>query len=105
MGQGLADGALQPDGRIQPESVMDVKHVADTIVHIAGLPNDVQVLQTTIMYVFQYARVHDHAEVHAGHCKLLLLAEGKKCMNGCPRQSGPKACYILDASNNTVSIM
>jgi len=42
-------GALQPDGRIISESTFDVKHVADAIVHIAALPNDVTVLDFKIM--------------------------------------------------------
>ncbi|KAG6832011.1 hypothetical protein H0H92_006047 [Tricholoma furcatifolium] len=44
-------GALQPDGRIVPEATFDVQHVADSIVHIASLPNDVTVLQYNIMLV------------------------------------------------------
>lgn len=32
-----------------PEPCMDVQHVADTIVHIAGLPNDVTMLVVNIM--------------------------------------------------------
>ncbi|KAF5382709.1 hypothetical protein D9615_002810 [Tricholomella constricta] len=44
-------GALQPDGRMIPEPTFDVQLVADTIVHIANLPNDVTVLEYKIMYV------------------------------------------------------
>jgi hypothetical protein len=44
-------GALQPDGRIIPEATFDPKHVANAIVHIAGLPNDVAVLEMNIMRV------------------------------------------------------
>ncbi|KAJ3894267.1 oxidoreductase protein [Lentinula edodes] len=42
-------GALQPDGRIIQEGVLDVQHVASTIVHIASLPPDVTVLHVNIM--------------------------------------------------------
>ncbi|CAL1713513.1 unnamed protein product [Somion occarium] len=42
-------GVLQPDGRIVPEATFDPKHVADAIVHIAGLPLEVTVLNFTIM--------------------------------------------------------
>ncbi|KAG6837604.1 hypothetical protein H0H93_006125 [Arthromyces matolae] len=49
MAVGHTLGALQPDGRIIPEATFDVKHVADSIVHIASLPNDVTVLQYNIM--------------------------------------------------------
>ena len=42
-------GALQPDGSVKPEGTFDVRHVADAIVHIAGLPLDVTVLTFNIM--------------------------------------------------------
>ncbi|KAG7443161.1 NAD(P)-binding protein [Guyanagaster necrorhizus] len=45
----LSKGTLQPDGRVIPEAMMDVQHVADAIIHIAGLPNDVTVLEMNIM--------------------------------------------------------
>ncbi|TRM61149.1 hypothetical protein BD626DRAFT_434875 [Schizophyllum amplum] len=48
-----ADGELLPDGtfqhRLLKEATIDVKHIADTIVHIAELPNDVTVLEMNIM--------------------------------------------------------
>ncbi|KAF9454813.1 NAD(P)-binding protein [Macrolepiota fuliginosa MF-IS2] len=46
---GFGGGALQPDGRMLPEPCMDVQHVADTIVYIANLPNDVTMLEVNIM--------------------------------------------------------
>jgi hypothetical protein len=42
-------GTLQPDGRLISEPRMNVQHVADTVVHIAGLPNDVTMLEVNIM--------------------------------------------------------
>ncbi|KAG9027848.1 hypothetical protein FRB95_007329 [Tulasnella sp. JGI-2019a] len=42
-------GRLQADGTIRSEPVMNAGHVADAIVHIANLPNDVQVLNMAIM--------------------------------------------------------
>ncbi|KAJ3753796.1 hypothetical protein EV360DRAFT_96882 [Lentinula raphanica] len=42
-------GALQPDGKMIQEGVLDVQHVASTIVHIASLPPDVTVLGINIM--------------------------------------------------------
>ncbi|KAJ4482038.1 oxidoreductase protein [Lentinula aciculospora] len=42
-------GALQPDGRMIQEGVLDVQHVASTIVHISSLPPDVTVLDVNIM--------------------------------------------------------
>ncbi|KAL5524540.1 hypothetical protein ACEPAF_9680 [Sanghuangporus sanghuang] len=45
----LEQGALQPNGEIKPEPMMNAKHVADTIVHIASLPNTVSVLEMDIM--------------------------------------------------------
>ncbi|KZT35137.1 NAD(P)-binding protein [Sistotremastrum suecicum HHB10207 ss-3] len=49
MAAGQAKGILQPDGSIRPEATFDVQHVADTVLHIASLPNDVAVLTITIM--------------------------------------------------------
>ncbi|KAJ3773796.1 oxidoreductase protein [Lentinula raphanica] len=49
MGGRHAVGALQPDGRMVQEGVLDVQHVARTIVHIASLPPDVTVLDINIM--------------------------------------------------------
>ncbi|GLB38505.1 putative alcohol dehydrogenase (NAD) activity [Lyophyllum shimeji] len=49
MAAGHVEGALQPDGRMVAEPTMDVMHVADSIVHIANLPNDVTVLEYKIM--------------------------------------------------------
>ena len=45
----LSQGALQPSGQVVPEATFDVKHVAETIVHIANLPTDVTVLEYTIL--------------------------------------------------------
>ncbi|KZT12165.1 short-chain dehydrogenase/reductase SDR [Laetiporus sulphureus 93-53] len=44
-----SDGAMQPDGRIVPEHMMDVKHVGDAVAYIAGLPHEVTVLTFNIM--------------------------------------------------------
>jgi len=43
------NGCLQGDGRIVPEPTFDVQHVASTVVHVASLPNDVNVLSLEIM--------------------------------------------------------
>jgi len=45
----LAQGALQADGRIVPETTFDAKHVGETVAHIAGLPLDVTILNTTVL--------------------------------------------------------
>jgi NAD(P)-dependent dehydrogenase (short-subunit alcohol dehydrogenase family) len=45
----LAVGALQPNGDIVPEPRMDVKHVADAVLYIAGLPLDANVQFMTVM--------------------------------------------------------
>jgi NAD(P)-dependent dehydrogenase (short-subunit alcohol dehydrogenase family) len=42
-------GVPQADGSIAPEAVMDVKHVADAVVHMASLPLDANVLFMTVM--------------------------------------------------------
>lgn len=55
MAAGQKAGVLQPDGSIKAEATFDVKHVADAIVHIAGLPLDVTVLNFNIMSVILYA--------------------------------------------------
>ena len=49
MTQRMSSGALQPDGSTLPEARMDVSHVAQTILHIANLPLDTNMLSTTIM--------------------------------------------------------
>ncbi|OLL31138.1 3-oxoacyl-ACP reductase [Burkholderia sp. SRS-W-2-2016] len=42
-------GVLQADGRLAPEARMDVAHVANAVVHMAGLPLEANVLNMTIM--------------------------------------------------------
>ena len=45
----MADGVPQADGSIAPEPLMDVEHVAQAVVHMAGLPLESNVLSLTIM--------------------------------------------------------
>ncbi len=45
----FADGILQADGDIRPEPTMDVAHVAQTVLQMAELPSEVNVLSMTIM--------------------------------------------------------
>ncbi len=45
----MTQGALQADGRIAPEPVIDVKLVADAVVHMASLPLDANIPFMTIM--------------------------------------------------------
>jgi NAD(P)-dependent dehydrogenase (short-subunit alcohol dehydrogenase family) len=42
-------GVPQANGTVAAEAVMDVKHVADAVVHMAGLPLDANVLFMTVM--------------------------------------------------------
>lgn len=42
-------GVLQADGSTRPEPLMDVKHVADAVVYMAGLPLDANVQFMTVM--------------------------------------------------------
>lgn len=49
MAQGVTQGVIQPHGEICTEPTMDVAHVADAVVHMAGLPLDANVLFLTIM--------------------------------------------------------
>ncbi len=44
-----ARGALQPDGSVRPEPRIDVAHVADAVVYMAGLPLDANVATLTVM--------------------------------------------------------
>ncbi|MCY1126196.1 SDR family NAD(P)-dependent oxidoreductase [Frigidibacter sp. RF13] len=45
----LGQGAKQADGRVQPEPLMDVAHVADAVYGMATLPLTANVLNLTIM--------------------------------------------------------
>ncbi|VDC30213.1 SDR family oxidoreductase [Pseudogemmobacter humi] len=49
MAAGFAKGMEQADGSIRPEPVMDVEHVARTVVHMAGMPADVNMPFVAIM--------------------------------------------------------
>lgn len=49
MAAGHQTGALQADGTVKAEGTFDVQHVGDTIVHIAGLPLNVTVLNFNIL--------------------------------------------------------
>jgi NADP-dependent 3-hydroxy acid dehydrogenase YdfG len=45
----IATGVKQANGEKAPEAMIDVQHVADAVVHMAGLPLDVNVQFLTIM--------------------------------------------------------
>lgn len=45
----MAQGVPQADGSIRAEAVMDVKQVADAVLHMAGLPLEANVLFMTVM--------------------------------------------------------
>ena len=45
----MKDGVPQADGRIAPEPLMDVQHVADAVLHMASLPLDANVQFMTVM--------------------------------------------------------
>jgi NAD(P)-dependent dehydrogenase (short-subunit alcohol dehydrogenase family) len=45
----MAEGIVQADGRIASEPRMDVDHVASSVVHMANLPLDANVLFMTVM--------------------------------------------------------
>jgi NAD(P)-dependent dehydrogenase (short-subunit alcohol dehydrogenase family) len=49
MAQSMTTGMPQADGSIKVEAVMDVKHVADSVVHMAALPLDANVQFMTVM--------------------------------------------------------
>ena len=45
----MAKGVLQADFELAEEPRMDVRHVADAVVHMAGLPLDANVHTMTVM--------------------------------------------------------
>ena len=45
----MAEGVPQANGTVAPEPLMDVEHVAQAVVHMAGLPLESNVLSLTIM--------------------------------------------------------
>ena len=45
----MAKGVPQADGSIAPEPLMDVQRVADTVLHMASLPLDANILFVTVM--------------------------------------------------------
>ncbi len=49
MASRMAKGVPQADGRIEPEPLMDVQHVADTVVYMASLPLTANVQFVTVM--------------------------------------------------------
>jgi NAD(P)-dependent dehydrogenase (short-subunit alcohol dehydrogenase family) len=49
MAVGFTKGVTQADGSVKVEPVMEVGHVADAVLHMAGLPLDVNVPFLTIM--------------------------------------------------------
>lgn len=49
LGIPMSSGTLQADFSLKPEPTFDVRHVADAVVYMAGLPLDANVLNMTIM--------------------------------------------------------
>jgi len=49
MSAGLAAGALQPGGNVVPEPRFDLRHVADAVLYMAGLPLEANVQFMTVM--------------------------------------------------------
>ncbi len=49
MTERMTNGVLQPDGSMQVEPRMDVDHVAQSVLHMAGLPLESNVLFMTVM--------------------------------------------------------
>ena len=49
MGDAMAEGVFQPDGSKMAEPVIGVKPHCDALVYMAGLPNDVNVLNINVM--------------------------------------------------------
>jgi NAD(P)-dependent dehydrogenase (short-subunit alcohol dehydrogenase family) len=49
LGISMSSGTLQADFSIKPEPTFDVKHVADAVLYMAGLPLEANVLRMTVM--------------------------------------------------------
>lgn len=49
MTTGITAGVRQPDGSLRPESGMDVRHVAEAVLHMASLPAEATIPFLTIM--------------------------------------------------------
>lgn len=49
MAESLGQGTRQPNGEIMPEPLMDVNHVASSVLHMANLPLDANVLFMNVM--------------------------------------------------------
>jgi len=49
MAQAMTTGMPQADGSVRPEAVMDVAHVASSVLHMASLPLDANVQFMTVM--------------------------------------------------------
>src|SRR5690606_16337417 len=49
LGIDMTGGTLQADFTLKPEPVFDVKHVADAVLYMAGLPLEANVLRMTVM--------------------------------------------------------
>lgn len=45
----MSSGSLQADGRLLPEPVFDIAHVATTVLHMASLPQSANILNLTLM--------------------------------------------------------
>lgn len=45
----MKEGVIQADGKISAEDTIDVKHVTDALLYMAGLPLDANVLTLTVM--------------------------------------------------------
>ena len=45
----MSTGMRQPDGSLRPEAVMDARHAADAVLHMASLPLSANVLFMTVM--------------------------------------------------------
>ena len=49
MAYSMTQGMPQPDGSVRAEAVMDVDHVATSVMHMAHLPLDANVQFMTVM--------------------------------------------------------
>jgi hypothetical protein len=49
MTAGVVKGTLQADGQLAPEPYLELEHVVQAVLYMAGLPLDANVLSLTVM--------------------------------------------------------
>ncbi|KIJ32525.1 hypothetical protein M422DRAFT_265697 [Sphaerobolus stellatus SS14] len=58
MAKPISVGAMQADGVVCPEAIMGVEYAVDTVIHIVGLPNTVQIVEMDIVRMASSSSIH-----------------------------------------------